>query len=545
MEQESEEIRSAFPEYLTNTQEDGEHLDQCLQQFETLFNNYKDELNILSAIESKITMVVNQTPMQSIIDCYENIAKDYNLQTKMFRVSKFHDQKCMPQVPILIQYLDSKIKSLPWPIIGDVNPNQLQEQMIKLYNFNYGRIALHELLLLWFPSLIKPYCNVIGNLLNTQTKLSQDEKYYFAIMGAAASGSDQLYDLLIQHFYLNEGEKNWVELGYESIDEKIKSVDTICKILVQKPWEQSLKNTLQQIIKNNKWNKRELIQALMIFIFYNNIGCFSQGNGILKEIDYTLKLQSGNTSISFTFPQEQQQQQQQIDLTQNEYIIQELKNQVLLDAKLENPSYSSDKNLQFKSKQQSVDEPQGIIDLDEEQLILKFKEKFQKYFTQGEIKDSTGYQILRFSVLINDIPQEYNFQMNSYPVLKSIYPEGAQTLHDFLLEVKQMTRNTFGKEQQITTAAFRKAIRVYAQNIYRYQHDDIDYSTQMNKLLPKELKAFIKIVSLTPNLLQKKHLEAIPLKLSPDELCHITLLSIAAKIEVQLIYLSKALVDCM
>ncbi|CAD8142291.1 unnamed protein product [Paramecium pentaurelia] len=536
MEQESEEIRSAFPEYLTNTQEDGEHLDQCLQQFETLVNNYKDEQNILSAIESKITMVVNQTPIQSIIDCYENIAKDYNLQTKMFRVSKFHDQKHLPQIPILNQYLGCKIKSLPWPVIGDVNSTQLQEQLIKLYNFNYGRIALHELLLLWFPSLIKPYFNVLDSLLNTQTKLTQDEKYYFAIMGAAASGSDQLYDLLIQHFYLNDGEKNWVELGYESIDEKIKSLDTICKILIQKPWEQSLKNTLQLIIKNNKWNKRELIQALMIFIYFNNIGCFSQGNGILKEIDYTLKLQSGNTSISFTLPQEQQQQQQ-IDLTQNEYIIQELKNQALLDAKFDNPNYSSEKIVQVKSKQQSIDEPQELFDLDEDQLIIKFKEKFQKYFTNEEIKDSTGYQILRFS--------EYNFQMNSYPVLKSIYPEGAQTIHDFLLEVKQMTRNTFGKEQQITTSAFRKAIRVYAQNIYRYQHDDIDYSTQMNKLLPKELKAFIKIVSLTPNLLQKKHLDIIPLKLSADELCHITLLTIAAKIEVQLIYLSKALVDCM
>ncbi|CAD8150652.1 unnamed protein product [Paramecium octaurelia] len=532
MEQESQEIRSAFPEYLTNTQEDGEHLDQCLQQFETLINNYKDEQNILSAIESKITMVINQTPLQSIVDCYVNIAKDYNLQTKMYRVSKFHDQKYLPQIPILNQYLENKINSLPWPVIGDVNSNQLQEQLIKLYNFNYGRIAQHELLLLWFPSLIKPYFNVLDGLLNTQTKLSQDEKYYFAIMGAAASGSDQLYDLLVQQFYLNEGDKNWVDMGYESVDDKIKSLNTICKILVQKPWEQSLKNTLQQIMKNNKWNKRELIQAIMIFIFYNNIGCFSQGNGILKEIDYTLNLQSGNTSISFTLPQEQQQYQQ-IDLTQNEYIIQELKNQALLD----NQNCSSDKNIQVKSKQQSIDEAQEISDLDEEQLILKFKEKFQKYFTIDEIKDSTGYQILRFS--------EYNFQMNSYPVLKSLYPEGAQKMHDFLLEVKQMTRNTFGKEQQITTAAFRKAIRVYAQNIYRYQHDDIDYSTQMNKLLPKELKAFIKIVSLTPNLLQKKHLEFIPLKLSADELCHITLLTIAAKIEVQLIYLSKALVDCM
>jgi sestrin len=54
----------------------------------------------------------------------------------------------------------------------------------------------------------------------------------------------------------------------------------------------------------------------------------------------------------------------------------------------------------------------------------------------------------------------------------------------------------------------------------------------MNKLLPKELKAFIKTVSLTPNILCRKHIDAIPLTLTPDELCHITLLTVAAKIEV-------------
>lgn len=40
-----------------------------------------------------------------------------------------------------------------------------------------------------------------------------------------------------------------------------------------------------------------------------------------------------------------------------------------------------------------------------------------------------------------------------------------------------MTRSSFGQETEISTGAFRKAIRVYSENIYRFQHDDIDYST--------------------------------------------------------------------
>lgn len=67
----------------------------------------------------------------------------------------------------------------------------------------------------------------------------------------------------------------------------------------------------------------------------------------------------------------------------------------------------------------------------------------------------------------------------------------------------------------------------------------------MNKLLPRELKVYIKLMSQTPNKIMKSHLEAIPLKLSADERCHISLLTIAGKIETQLIYLSRSLLQYM
>jgi hypothetical protein len=44
---------------------------------------------------------------------------------KIFKISKFHDQKYFPSIPILNDYFDKKINTLPWPIIGSIKPADL------------------------------------------------------------------------------------------------------------------------------------------------------------------------------------------------------------------------------------------------------------------------------------------------------------------------------------------------------------------------------------------------------------------------------------
>lgn len=78
----------------------------------------------------------------------------------------------MPSIQITNEFIDGKLTQLPWPIIGEVSRKDLQECLIKIYNFNYGRVALHELPLLWFPKLLRPYISTIEGLFNTNTKLT-------------------------------------------------------------------------------------------------------------------------------------------------------------------------------------------------------------------------------------------------------------------------------------------------------------------------------------------------------------------------------------
>lgn len=36
-------------------------------------------------------------------------------------------------------------------------------------------------------------------------------------------------------------------------------------------------------------------------------------------------------------------------------------------------------------------------------------------------------------------------------------------------------KNSFGVEKNIETEPFRRAVRIYVENIHRYQHDDVNY----------------------------------------------------------------------
>ncbi|CAD8109623.1 unnamed protein product [Paramecium sonneborni] len=521
MDQENENLRLAFPEYLTNKDEDEQLLDQCIQQFQKL-QECQDQ-SIQNLVEAKLAVVINQTPVSSVVSLYEDLAIEYKLSPKIHKVSKFLNQ--FPSLKEANDFIDGKNAQLPWPVIGTLKAEELQDHLLKIFNFNYGRVGLHEFPLLWFPKLLKSYTLLVDNLFNTKTKLLQDEKYYLAIMGAAASGCDQLYLLLSQIFYLNEGQKNWIEIGYDCVDEHIKQLDPLCKLLITKPWDPQLSQELHKLLKG-KWKRKELIQSLMIFIFYNNLGSFSLGNGILKEIDTIIDNSSVNNSLQYS------QHESFIDFIQNESILQELKQSAFLDEELP----SEDVQMEIQIRQKTSQSYSFYVEETDQQLKLHFDEKFSKHFSNSELSYCESKSVLRSS--------EYSFQLNSYPILKEAFLEGADAINNLLQEVKQMTRNSFGNEE-VATAAFRKAIRYYGEGQFRYQHEDIDYWAQMEKLLPQQLKQFIKLLIWTPNVIQKTHIEQIKLQLTADELCHITLLTVAARIETQLIYLSKSLVEFM
>lgn len=53
----------------------------------------------------------------------------------------------------------------------------------------------------------------------------------------------------------------------------------------------------------------------------------------------------------------------------------------------------------------------------------------------------------------------------------------------------------------------------------------------MNLLLKKELKTYIKLMAQNPSKITKSTIENIPFSMGPEEICHINLLTMIARME--------------
>lgn len=100
----------------------------------------------------------------------------------------------------------------------------------------------------------------------------------------------------MNQFRYTDGDTQWIECGYEAIPPKLQRLEPLCKYLTQFPWEPAVKNCIASLLKSG-WQLKELTHALLTYIVYNSLGCFTMGNGISKEIDLSDLDESQNTSF--------------------------------------------------------------------------------------------------------------------------------------------------------------------------------------------------------------------------------------------------------
>lgn len=103
-------------------------------------------------------------------------------------MSRLYYNKELPNLFQLAEILEDTCsliqnQSLPWEVIQkQVTPESLNEILIRMYNHNMGRIAHHEILLLWFPDLLVSYDQLLQALMTEPGSLSVQWKIYIAIV---------------------------------------------------------------------------------------------------------------------------------------------------------------------------------------------------------------------------------------------------------------------------------------------------------------------------------------------------------------------------
>lgn len=121
--------------------------------------------------------------------------------------------------------------------------------------------------MLWYDQIYQNHIKTYDALFATSYNITDISwKYYIGIMAVSTIKSDYLLSLLQNQFLLSGGEESWIIGGLEMVPEKLKCLAKINNILAHQPWKLQLKD-IKEIL--HLWNKEELLQALLIFVFFH------------------------------------------------------------------------------------------------------------------------------------------------------------------------------------------------------------------------------------------------------------------------------------
>eukprot|EP01016_Furgasonia_blochmanni_P031051 TRINITY_DN3213_c0_g4_i2.p1 TRINITY_DN3213_c0_g4~~TRINITY_DN3213_c0_g4_i2.p1 ORF type:complete len:327 (+),score=57.40 TRINITY_DN3213_c0_g4_i2:182-1162(+) len=137
---------------------------------------------------------------------------------------------------------------------------------------------------------------------------------------------------------------------------------------------------------------------------------------------------------------------------------------------------------------------------------------------------------------------EYSWKSNGFSFTNEFFPELAKMIDQELDLLMKMSVNSFGGETNINTQPFRRAVWYYIDDIFGYKHEGFD-SRQVNLILKRPIKSFIKKVTTSPWSISKQEIIGINFSftLSSAEIAHTSLIACEAKFHLELMYALHAI----
>lgn len=131
--------------------------------------------------------------------------------------------------------------------------------------------------------------------------------------------------------------------------------------------------------------------------------------------------------------------------------------------------------------------------------------------------------------------QDYSWDDHGYSLVNGLYNDVGTLLDQKFRAAYNLTYFTMGGIKNVDTSKFRRAIWNYIQCIYGIRHDDYDYG-EVNQLLDRPLKMFIKTACCFPERITKKDYDSILLELQDSEKVHVNLMIMEARNQAELLY---------
>jgi len=356
--------------------------------------------------------------------------------------------------------------------------------------------------------------------------LSPSTRNAIALLATARFGCSFLEQNFKEEFLNAGGDPEWIGIGLSSMPKKIQKLYEIIKVLAHQPWKLSQLEISELLGPGeHSWSISELVYIIVLVLHIQSLTSFVQGcaSPEIHTKDFSRSIISPVSSFS---------------------------KEDLKSLMCQSPRRADD--LLFKLNSLKVtDYPEEelsqrfwkVTPQDSEENIKPVKEPKSKgtlFSRESEFK----YEDFTQRGKENQYPtfriQDFNWDEDGFSLLSQFYPLLADSLDEKFSHLVGLTYGTLGRHDRVDTAPFRRAAWNYSQCLWGVRHDDYDYG-EVNVLLNRNLKKYMKTVSCSPEQCLRSEYNQIMKDFQSSEKIHLMLLVCEAKFQSGLLYSLRAI----
>ncbi|NXD92727.1 SESN1 protein, partial [Chaetorhynchus papuensis] len=415
-----------------------------------------------------------------------------------------------------------------------------------------GRLDNVTLVMVFHPQYLESFLKTQHYLLQMDGPLPLHYRHYIGIMAAARHQCSYLVNLHVNDFLHVGGDPKWLN-GLENAPQKLQNLGELNKMLAHRPWLIT-KEHIEQLLKTeeNSWSLAELIHAVVLLTHYHSLASFTFGCGISPEID----CEGGHT-----FRPPSVSNYCICDITNGYHGVDEIHASPAGSI----PVSSTESVCEVEALMEKMKQLQECRDEEEasqEEMATRFeREKRESMFVcSSEDEESaatrdvsrhfedTSYGYKDFSRHGMHVPtfrvQDYSWEDHGYSLVNRLYPDVGQLLDEKFHIAYNLTYNTMAMHKDVDTSMLRRAIWNYIHCMFGIRYDDYDYG-EINQLLDRSFKVYIKTVVCTPEKTTKRMYDSFWRQFEHSEKVHVNLLLVEARMQAELLYALRAITRYM
>lgn len=403
----------------------------------------------------------------------------------------------------------------------------------------------------YHPTYLENFLKTQNFILRGDGPLPYDYRHYIAIMAAGRHQCSYLISLQKQEFLLQGGDLKWLN-GLNCIPQKLRNLYDINKILAHRPWLLN-KSHIEKLTKGkDSWSLAEVVHAIVILTHFHSLCSFVFSCGVNQELDQAggykypemAAMSTTNTNISKKSdpkdipilndtrppdgkvspnPSPPSPTEREVDiltLLRRMKTISEQTEECTpgeLAKRFENVETQSAELGAVGPEPQDTPADVGIF-VDDAVFI------YEDFARRGEHQSISTFRV-----------QDYSWDDHAYSLVNRLYNDVGNLLDDKFKTAYHLTYYTMGGRKDVDTSRFRFAIWNYIQCLLGIRHDDYDYG-EINQLLERSLKTFIKSACCYPERVTKKDYDRVLREFQHSEKVHVNLMVLEARMQAELLY---------